>query len=84
MSEPLTARETERFVAAMVPVVAEKITSAGRFRITAWTPAEQAMYREVTSRAAETLGRPLMSYGNGRDLWIVPAEAGDPIAPLTP
>ncbi|GAB2852341.1 hypothetical protein GCM10022221_59690 [Actinocorallia aurea] len=75
----MSAAETERFIASMVPVVAQHLAESGRFRISAWTEELQAAFREVTSRTSAALGRPLMGYTNGREFWIVPPEAAEEV-----
>ena len=82
MTQPLTPAEEERFVREMVPLVIAKTGRGATFRITADTEELQRMFREVTSRASEALGRPLMGYTNGREFWIrfpdaQPLETGD-------
>ena len=76
MTQPLTPAEEERFVREMVPLVVAKTGRGETFRITADTEELQRVFREVTSRASEALGRPLMGYTNGREFWIRFSEAG--------
>ncbi|WP_106402731.1 hypothetical protein [Actinocorallia populi] len=72
---PLTAEEEERFVREMVPVVAASVGAGRTFRISADTEPLQRMFREITSRTSQAMGRPLAGYTNGREFWIEPGEA---------
>ncbi|MEO3788129.1 hypothetical protein ABGB12_32785 [Actinocorallia sp. B10E7] len=70
MTQPLSPVEEERFVREMVPIVVAKVQKGETFRISAYTEELQRMFQEVTRRASDTLGRPLMGYTNGREFWI--------------
>lgn len=75
MTQPLSPEEQERFVREMVPIVVGKVSRGETFRISAYTEELQRVFREVTSRASQEMGRPLMGYTNGREFWIRFADA---------
>ncbi|MEO3794400.1 hypothetical protein ABGB14_29660 [Nonomuraea sp. B10E15] len=67
---PLTAEEKSRAEASFVTLVAEHLTAAGRFRVSADTPELTEMFQNVARRVGELLGRPVVSYANGRYIVI--------------
>ncbi|TDC92976.1 hypothetical protein E1292_41350 [Nonomuraea deserti] len=67
---PLTAEEKARAEANFVPLVAEHLTAHGRFRVSADTPESIGLFQEVAHRVGELLGRPVVSYANGRYIVI--------------
>ncbi|MEO3801170.1 hypothetical protein [Nonomuraea sp. B1E8] len=67
---PFTAEEKLRAEANFVPLVAEHLTAGGRFRVSADTPELTELFQNVARRVGELLGRPVVSYANGRYLVI--------------
>lgn len=78
---PLTAEERIRSEATFVPLVAGHLRAHGRFRVTAETPDMVELFQAVARGVGETLGRPVVSYANGRDIVITFAGAGAPGLP---
>ncbi|WP_030450811.1 hypothetical protein [Herbidospora cretacea] len=74
---PLTPEEKFRAEANFVPLVAEHLTTSGRFRISADTPELVGMFQNVARSVGERLGRPVVSYANGRYLVITFAESAE-------
>nr|WP_062340691.1 hypothetical protein [Herbidospora sakaeratensis] len=71
---PLTPDEKVRAERNFVPLVVEHLTASGRFRISADTPEMVEMFQNVARYAGEQLGRPVVSYANGRYMVITFAE----------
>jgi hypothetical protein len=67
---PLDADERARAHASFVPLVAEQLATQGRFRVSADTPELVEIFQEVAHRVGEQLGRPVVSYANGRCMII--------------
>ncbi|WP_169953376.1 hypothetical protein [Microbispora sp. H11081] len=71
---PLDAEERARSEATFSRLVAEHLVASGRFRITADSPEMVDLWQAVARRVGETLGRPVASYANGRDIVITFAQ----------
>ncbi|RBQ21879.1 hypothetical protein DP939_04180 [Spongiactinospora rosea] len=71
---PLTTDERPRAEATFTALVTETLTTKGRFRVTADTPDMVELFQAVARRAGESLGRPVVSYANGRDIVITFAD----------
>jgi hypothetical protein len=67
---PLSADETARAEANFVPYVTEALASKGRFRVSADSLEMVALFQRVARRAGDALGRPVVSYANGREITI--------------
>ncbi|NUW45403.1 hypothetical protein [Nonomuraea rhodomycinica] len=71
---PLSAEEKVRAEANFVPLVAEHLRSGGRFRVSADTPEMVELFQGVARRVGDLLGRPVVSYANGRYIVIAFGE----------
>ncbi|MBO3745112.1 hypothetical protein J5X84_03460 [Streptosporangiaceae bacterium NEAU-GS5] len=71
---PLSTDERVRAEANFVPLVAEHLTSSGRFRVSADTPEMVEVFQAVARKVGERLQRPVVSYANGRYIVITFAE----------
>ncbi|GAA2315135.1 hypothetical protein GCM10010149_78590 [Nonomuraea roseoviolacea subsp. roseoviolacea] len=71
---PLSAEERTRAEANFVPLVAEHLRSGGRFRVSADTPEMTEVFQGVARRVGDLLGRPVVSYANGRYIVITFGE----------
>ncbi|WP_327108998.1 hypothetical protein [Nonomuraea glycinis] len=71
---PLDADERARSEANFAPLVAEHLTTSGRFRISADTPELVELFQAVARRVGEMLHRPVISYANGRYMVITFAD----------
>ncbi|MBP2706544.1 hypothetical protein JOL79_22295 [Microbispora sp. RL4-1S] len=67
---PLSAEEKVRAEAGFVPLVAQHLADSGRFRVSADTPELVELFQGVARRVGEMLGRPVVSYANGRYMVI--------------
>jgi hypothetical protein len=67
---PLSAEEKARAEANFSPFVAQTLVAKGRFRVTADTPEMVEVFQKVARRVGDMLGRPVVSYANGRDIVI--------------
>ncbi|SDQ67155.1 hypothetical protein [Thermostaphylospora chromogena] len=67
---PLTTDERTRAEANFVPLVAEHLTTSGRFRVSADTPEMVELFQAVARKVGEMLQRPVVSYANGRYIVI--------------
>jgi hypothetical protein len=67
---PLSAAERGRGEANFVPFVAQMLVAGGRFRVSADTPDQVELFQGVARRVADMLGRPVVSYANGREIVI--------------
>jgi hypothetical protein len=67
---PLSAEEKARGEANFAPVVAQVLAARGRFRVSADTPDQVELFQGVARRVSEMLQRPVVSYGNGREIVI--------------
>jgi hypothetical protein len=80
---PLSAEEKARGEANLAPVVAQMLAARGRFRVSADTPDQVDSFQGVARRVGDMLGRPVVSYANGREIVITfgqqeaPALASD-------
>ncbi|MFF0312147.1 hypothetical protein ACFYSC_32320 [Streptosporangium sp. NPDC004379] len=75
---PLDADEMARSEAAFSPLVTEHLLASGRFRVTAETPDMVELFQRVARRVGDALGRPVVSYANGRDIVIAFGREGSP------
>ena len=67
---PLSAEEKARGEMNFAPFVAETLVARGRFRVSADTPEMVELFQKVARRAGDMLGRPVVSYANGREIVI--------------
>jgi hypothetical protein len=67
---PFSADEKARAAANFVPYVTEALTTRGEFRVSADTIEQVELFQEVARRAGDALGRPVVSYANGREIVI--------------
>ncbi|WP_433424323.1 hypothetical protein ACQP1V_17810 [Microtetraspora malaysiensis] len=75
---PLAADERARAVAGFTPLVTEHLVAGGRFRVSADTPELVEVFQEVARRVGDMLGRPVVSYANGRYMMITFGQEGIP------
>lgn len=68
--QSLTSDERARAEANFVPLVAESLTTHGRFRVSADTPEMTELFQAVAHTVGEQLKRPVVSYANGRYIVI--------------
>jgi hypothetical protein len=73
---PLSDDEKARAEVNFAPYVAETLAARGRFMVTADTPEMVELFQKVARRLSDTLGRPVVSYANGRDIVITFAPGG--------
>jgi hypothetical protein len=67
---PLNGDEKRRAVANFVPYVTEVLVARGRFRVSADSPDMVEVFQQVARSAGDALGRPVVSYANGREIVI--------------
>jgi hypothetical protein len=67
---PLSAEEKARGEANFAPLVAQRLLASGRFRVSADTPDQVELFHGVARRVSDMLGRPVVSYANGREIVI--------------
>ena len=67
---PLSVEEKNRAEVNFVPYVARTLVSGGRFRVSADTPEMVELFQKVARRVGDMLGRPVVSYANGREIVI--------------
>ena len=67
---PFSAEEKARGEANLAPVVAQMLVARGRFRVSADTPDQVDLFQGVARRVGDMLGRPVVSYANGREIVI--------------
>jgi hypothetical protein len=67
---PLSADEKARAEANFSDYVAEALVTRGRFRVSANTPEMEELFQQVARRVGDALGRPVVSYANGREIII--------------
>jgi cytoskeletal protein CcmA (bactofilin family) len=70
MTHPLGAEEKARGEANFAPVVAQMLVASGRFRVSADTADQVQLFQGVARRVSGMLGRPVISYANGREIVI--------------
>ncbi|GGS70903.1 hypothetical protein ACFFV7_18255 [Nonomuraea spiralis] len=71
---PLDAEERVRAEAGFVPLVAQQLAENGRFRVSADSPELVEVFQGVARKVGELLGRPVVSYSNGRYMVITFAQ----------
>ncbi|MFI7421365.1 hypothetical protein [Nonomuraea sp. NPDC049684] len=71
---PLDADERVRAEAGFVPLVAQQLAENGRFRVSADSPELVEVFQGVARKVGELLGRPVVSYSNGRYMVIAFAQ----------
>jgi hypothetical protein len=67
---PLSREEKARAEANFSPYVAQALVARGRFRVSADTPEMVELFQKVARRVSDMLGRPVVSYANGREIVI--------------
>ncbi|GAA3107417.1 hypothetical protein [Streptosporangium carneum] len=67
---PLSAEEKARSETNFAPLVAESLMANGRFSVSADTPEMAELFQRVARRVGDMLGRPVVSYANGRRIVI--------------
>lgn len=67
---PLSADERARAEVNFSPYVAQALVDNGRFRVSAGTPEMVELFQKVARRVGDVLGRPVVSYANGREIVI--------------
>jgi hypothetical protein len=67
---PLSAEEKARAEVNFSPYVVEALATRGRFRVSADTPEMVELFQKVARRVGDTLGQPVVSYANGREIVI--------------
>jgi hypothetical protein len=67
---PLSAEEKARAEVNFAPYVAGALAARGRFRVSADTPEQVELFQKVARRVGDRLGRPVVSYANGREIVI--------------
>ena len=67
---PLSAEEKARGEANFAPFVAQMLVTRGRFRVSADTPDQAELFQGVARKVSDMLGRPVVSYANGREIVI--------------
>ncbi|MGI5288759.1 hypothetical protein ACQEVF_36180 [Nonomuraea polychroma] len=76
---PLSLEEKVRAEANFSPLVAEQLLANGRFRVSADTPEMVEMFQGVARRVGDMLGRPVVSYANGRYIVITFGQEEAPV-----
>jgi hypothetical protein len=79
---PLSAEERVRSEANFAPVVAQMLVARGRFRVSADTPDQVELFQGVARRVSDMLGRPVISYANGREIVITFGQGEAPALAL--
>ena len=67
---PLSPDEKARGEANLAPYVAQMLEARGSFRVSADTPDQVELFQGVARRVSDMLGRPVVSYANGREIVI--------------
>ncbi|MBF8190631.1 hypothetical protein ITP53_33950 [Nonomuraea sp. K274] len=75
---PLDADERARAEVSFSSLVAEHLVTSGQFRVSADTPEMVELFQAVARRVGDTLGRPVVSYANGRYIVITFAQEETP------
>ncbi|TMR09946.1 hypothetical protein ETD86_41495 [Nonomuraea turkmeniaca] len=78
---PLNAEERVRAEESFSALVTQHLIDNGRFRVSADTPEMVELFQTVARRVGDTLGRPVVSYANGR--YIVITFGQDEVPGLT-
>ncbi|WP_327590744.1 hypothetical protein OHA25_29785 [Nonomuraea sp. NBC_00507] len=76
---PLSAEEKVRAEANFSTLVAEQLLANGRFRVSADTPEMVELFQGVARRVGDILGRPVVSYANGRYIVITFGQEEAPV-----
>ena len=76
---PLSAEEKARGEANLAPVVAQMLVARGRFTVSADSPDQVNLFQAVARRVGDTLGRPVVSYANGREIVITFGQQEAPV-----
>ncbi|MGP3956684.1 hypothetical protein ACTWPT_11840 [Nonomuraea sp. 3N208] len=76
---PLSPEEKVRAEANFSPLVAEQLLANGRFRVSADTPEMVELFQGVARRVGDLLGRPVVSYANGRYIVITFGQEEAPV-----
>ena len=79
---PLSAEEMARGEANLAPFVAQMLADRGRFRVSADTPDQVALFHGVARRVSDLLQRPVVSYANGREIVITFGQEEAPVLAL--
>jgi hypothetical protein len=74
---PLSTDEAARAELNFAPYVAQALAAHGRFRVSANTPDMVELFQRVARRAGDSLGRPVVSVANGREITITFAREDD-------
>ena len=74
---PLRADEQTRAELNFVPYVAQTLAAHGRFRVSADSPGMIGLFQRVARRVGDSLGRPVVSVANGREITITFAREDD-------
>jgi hypothetical protein len=74
---PLSTDEAARAELNFAPYVAQALAAHGRFRVSADTPDMVELFQRVARRAGDSLGRPVVSVANGREITITFAREDD-------
>jgi hypothetical protein len=77
-STPLSREEKARAEANFSPYVAQALVARGRFRVSADTPEMVELFQKVARRVSDMLGRPVVSYANGREIVITFSQEEPP------
>ncbi|MFC4587442.1 hypothetical protein [Sphaerisporangium corydalis] len=75
---PLSGEEKARGEENFASLVAQQLVTSGRFRVSADTPEMVEMFQAVARRVGDMLGRPVVSYSNGRYIVITFAQQETP------
>ncbi len=78
---PLSTEERARGEANFAPLVAQRLVTDGRFRVSADTPEMVELFQAVARRVGEMLQRPVVSYANGRYMVITFGQEEVPASP---
>jgi hypothetical protein len=75
---PLSPDESVRAEVNFSPYVAQALADRGRFRVSADTPEMVELFQKVARRVGDMLGRPVVSYANGREIVITFGQEAPP------
>ncbi|WP_327090076.1 hypothetical protein OIE66_05495 [Nonomuraea sp. NBC_01738] len=71
---PLDTDEKVRAISSFSTLVARHLAESGRFRVSADTPEMVELFQNVARNVGDVLGRPVVSYANGRYIVITYGE----------